>query len=62
MALEINNEVVLTPPLPAATVMLLRDTAEGLQVLLMRRHAASRVSDDSAAPHPGRPMPRNNTA
>jgi 8-oxo-dGTP pyrophosphatase MutT (NUDIX family) len=43
MALEINNEVVLTPPVPAATVMLLRDTADGLQVLLMRRHAASGV-------------------
>lgn len=43
MALEINDEVVLTPPVPAATVMLLRDANEGLQVLLMRRHAASGV-------------------
>lgn len=43
MALEINDEVVLTPPVPAATVMLLRDADEGLQVLLMRRHAASGV-------------------
>ncbi len=43
MALEINDEVVLTPPVPAATVILLRDAGEGLQVLLMRRHAASGV-------------------
>lgn len=43
MAIEINNEVVHTPPLPSATVMLLRDAPEGLQVLLMRRHAASGV-------------------
>lgn len=43
MAIEINNEVVHTPPLPSATVMLLRDAPDGLQVLLMRRHAASGV-------------------
>jgi len=43
MAIEINNEVVHTPPLPSATVMLLRDAPAGLQVLLMRRHAASGV-------------------
>lgn len=43
MALKINDEVVLTPPVPAATVILLRDADEGLQVLLMRRHAASGV-------------------
>lgn len=43
MAIDINNEVVLTPPVPSATVILLRDAAEGLQVLLMRRHAASGV-------------------
>ena len=28
------------PPRPAATVMLVRDTAEGIKVFLMRRHAA----------------------
>ena len=43
MAIDINNDVVLTPPVPSATVILLRDAAEGLQVLLMRRHAASGV-------------------
>lgn len=43
MALEINDEVVLTPPVASATVMLLRDAPAGLQVLLMRRHAASGV-------------------
>jgi 8-oxo-dGTP pyrophosphatase MutT (NUDIX family) len=43
MAIPINHEVVLTPPLPSATVMLLRDAPAGLQVLLMRRHGASSV-------------------
>lgn len=43
MALLINSEVVLTPPVPAATVMVLRDAAVGLQVLLMRRHVKSGV-------------------
>lgn len=43
MALEINSDVVHTPPVPAATVMVLRDAPAGLQVLLMRRHARSGV-------------------
>ncbi|MFM6986346.1 MAG: NUDIX hydrolase [Hydrogenophaga sp.] len=43
MAIPINDEVVHTPPVPSATVMLLRDAPEGLQVLLMRRHTASGV-------------------
>lgn len=43
MAIDINNEVVHTPPVASATVMLLRDAPAGLQVLLMRRHAASGV-------------------
>ena len=30
MALEINHKEVLTPPVPAATVVLLRDTSEGM--------------------------------
>jgi 8-oxo-dGTP pyrophosphatase MutT (NUDIX family) len=43
MAIPINSDVVLTPPVPAATVMVLRDAPGGLQVLLMRRHAQSGV-------------------
>ena len=41
--MELNTEIITTPPLDAATVILLRDSAEGLQVLLMRRHQASKV-------------------
>jgi 8-oxo-dGTP pyrophosphatase MutT (NUDIX family) len=43
MAIPINSDIVLTPPVPAATVMVLRDAPGGLQVLLMRRHAKSGV-------------------
>lgn len=38
-----NHEIITTPPVDAASVLLLRDSAEGLQVLLMRRHQASQV-------------------
>lgn len=41
--MELNTETITTPPADAATVVLLRDTAEGLQVLLLRRHQASNV-------------------
>ncbi len=41
--MELNTEIITTPPLDAATVILLRDSAQGLQVLLMRRHQASKV-------------------
>ncbi len=43
MALEINHQEVLTPPVPAATVVLLRDKPEGMQVLLLKRHSKSNV-------------------
>jgi 8-oxo-dGTP pyrophosphatase MutT (NUDIX family) len=43
MAIEINSEVVESAPLPSATVMVLRDGAQGLEVLLMRRHLKSGV-------------------
>jgi 8-oxo-dGTP pyrophosphatase MutT (NUDIX family) len=43
LPMELNTEIITTPPLDAATVILLRDSAEGLQVLLMRRHQASNV-------------------
>lgn len=41
--MELNYETVTTPPVDAASVLLLRDSAEGLQVLLMRRAQASQV-------------------
>lgn len=41
--MELNFETVTTPPVDAASVLLLRDSGEGLQVLLMRRAQASQV-------------------
>lgn len=41
--MELNDEIITTPPVDAASVLLLRDSAEGLQVLLMRRAQASQV-------------------
>ena len=41
--MELNSEILTAPPLDAATVVMLRDGEEGLQVLLMRRHQASNV-------------------
>ena len=41
--MELNFETVTTPPVDAASVLLLRDSDEGLQVLLMRRAQASQV-------------------
>ena len=41
--MELNTEILTTPPLDAATVVMLRDGPDGLQVLLMRRHQASNV-------------------
>lgn len=38
-----NQEEVPTPPRPAATVVLLRDAPDGLQVLMLRRHGQSEV-------------------
>jgi 8-oxo-dGTP pyrophosphatase MutT (NUDIX family) len=45
MAFEITSHIVDTHPLPAATVMVVRDGADGhgLEVLMMRRHANSGV-------------------
>lgn len=68
MAIPINSEIVHTPPVPAATVMLLRDAPQGLQVLLMRRHAKSGVLggvhvfpggklDPADLSHPLQPVP-----
>lgn len=43
MNFEINQNEVLTPPVDAASVMLLRDSPQGVQVLLVKRHSQSRV-------------------
>lgn len=43
MAIEINHQEVFTPPIPSATVMVLRDSPDGLEVLLVRRHGDSKV-------------------
>jgi len=41
--MQINSEIVTTPPLDSATVVMLRDGPSGLEVLLLKRHAASSV-------------------
>lgn len=41
--MELNFETVTTPPRPAATVVMLRDGQEGLEVFLLQRHGLSDV-------------------
>lgn len=44
--MELNSEVITTPPRPAATVVMLRDTAtgpQGIEVFLLKRHGLSQV-------------------
>jgi len=41
--MELNSQSVNTPPRAAATVVLLRDGSQGLEVLLIRRHSRSDV-------------------
>jgi 8-oxo-dGTP pyrophosphatase MutT (NUDIX family) len=41
--MELNREIINTPPRAAATVVMLRDTSHGLEVFLMRRHGKSDV-------------------
>lgn len=43
MVISLNAELVLTPPVDAATVMVVRDGSTGLEVLLVRRHRHSGV-------------------
>ena len=43
MTLELNTDTVTTPPRPAATVVMLRDGSDGLEVFLLRRHGLSNV-------------------
>jgi 8-oxo-dGTP pyrophosphatase MutT (NUDIX family) len=41
--MELNSEVPTAPPRDAATVVLLRDTPDGLEVFLVKRHGLSDV-------------------
>ena len=41
--MELNTEIPTAPPRDAATVVMLRDTAQGLEVFLVKRHGASDV-------------------
>lgn len=41
--MELNHLEVTTAPRAAATVVMLRDSADGLEVLMLKRHAASSV-------------------
>lgn len=41
--MELNSEVVTAPPRAAATVVMLRDTPDGLEVFLLKRHGNSDV-------------------
>jgi 8-oxo-dGTP pyrophosphatase MutT (NUDIX family) len=43
MALQLNESEVTTPPRPAASVMLLRDSDHGPEVFMLRRHGNSDV-------------------
>lgn len=41
--MELNTDIITTPPLDSASVVLLRDNVQGMQVLLLKRHQASNV-------------------
>ena len=41
--MQLNSEIVTTPPRDAATLVLLRDAAAGLEVFLLKRHGLSDV-------------------
>ncbi len=41
--MELNSEIVTAPPRDAATVVMLRDTSQGLEVFLLKRHTDSAV-------------------
>ena len=43
MILELNHQEILSPPIASATVMVLRDSPCGLEVLMVRRHGNSNV-------------------
>ena len=41
--MELNSEIVTTPPRPAATVVMLREGIDGMEVFLLKRHGLSDV-------------------
>lgn len=41
--MELNHAVVTAPPRPAASVLLLRDAPQGLEIFMLKRHGASDV-------------------
>ncbi len=43
MVIQIHSREVLSPPIPSASVMVLRDGPQGLEVLLAKRHGNSKV-------------------
>ncbi len=43
MSIQIHTQEVHTPPAPSASVMVLRDGPDGLEVLLVKRHRNSKV-------------------
>ena len=43
MALTLNRDIIHTTPRDAATIIMLRDGAAGLEVFLLKRHSASEV-------------------
>jgi len=45
--MELNSEVVHTPPRPAATIVLLRDADAGLEVFMIKRSGLSDVLGDA---------------
>ncbi|MFD1711786.1 NUDIX hydrolase [Ottowia sp. GY511] len=59
--MELNHEIIDTPPRDAASVVMLRDGAAGLEVLLMRRHTDSAVLG-GAYVFPGGKVDKEDTA
>lgn len=45
--MELNHDKVMTPPRAAATVVLLRDSAQGPEIFLVKRHGQSEVLADA---------------
>ena len=41
--MELNSEIITTPPRAAATVIMLRDAPQGIEVFLLKRHGSSDV-------------------
>ena len=59
--MQLNDTTIDTPPRDAASVVLLREGASGLEVLLLRRHASSQVLG-GAYVFPGGKLERSDSA